>query len=170
MNSQMMQGLWESFRLHTGVSLRAIASIPQDKLDSHPIADMRTPRELAIHPFVYVRAMPAAVIKGSLTAADCVEPREKITTVDELVNYARESFKIADEDFNKITDAQFSAMVETHFGQPFPGAMIIQIAYDELLHHRGQLFTYLRAMGVEPPFLWSFEENAVEFRPKAPTT
>ena len=46
---------------------------------------------------------------------------------------------------------------------------MIQIIYDELLHHRGQLFAYLRAMGVEPPFMWSFEDNAVEFRPKAPT-
>jgi uncharacterized damage-inducible protein DinB len=169
MNKQMMQGFWESFRLHTGVSLRAIAMIPEDKLDAQPVADMRTPKELAVHAFAYVRGIPAGVMKGSLTAEDCTEPVDQIKSRDDLVKWCRESWEIADRDFEKLNDGQLSAQVQTHFGQPFPGWMLLTITYDEHIHHRGQLYTFLRAMGVEPPFLWSFEENDAKFRPKAPT-
>jgi len=36
---------------------------------------------------------------------------------------------------------------------------------DEFLHHRGQLYAFARACGVEPPFMWGFADNAPEFRP-----
>jgi uncharacterized damage-inducible protein DinB len=48
--------------------------------------------------------------------------------------------------------------------------MLATVVYDEHIHHRGQLYVYLRSMGIEPPFIWSFEDNATEFQPKAHTT
>jgi uncharacterized damage-inducible protein DinB len=36
---------------------------------------------------------------------------------------------------------------------------------EEFVHHRGQLYVYARLFGVAPPSIWSFEENAAEFRP-----
>jgi uncharacterized damage-inducible protein DinB len=36
---------------------------------------------------------------------------------------------------------------------------------DEFVHHRGQLYVYARLFGAAPPFLWSYGENAAEFRP-----
>ena len=40
------------------------------------------------------------------------------------------------------------------------------INIDEFLHHRGQLYTYVRACGAEPPFMWGFEDNAEGFQPR----
>jgi uncharacterized damage-inducible protein DinB len=36
---------------------------------------------------------------------------------------------------------------------------------DEFMHHRGQLYVYARLFGVVPPAMWSYGENAAEFRP-----
>ena len=57
-------------------------------------------------------------------------------------------------------------MVATPWGT-WPGWLAVQILSDEFLHHRGQLTAYARACGGEPPFIWDFEGNAEEYRPKA---
>lgn len=166
MNKQMLQGFWNSFRLHTGVSLRAVAAIPADKLNEKPVTDMRTPKELSLHAFAYLPAFTQAVINGELKGEDMVEPVDEIQTVEDLVKWCEKSWDTANQNFDKLTDEQLSAMVPTPFGQPFPGWMLLTIIYDEHIHHRGQLYTFLRAMGVEPPFLWSFEESDAKFRPQ----
>ena len=33
--------------------------------------------------------------------------------------------------------------------------------------HRGQLYAYTRALGVEPPLVWDFEHNEAAFAPQA---
>ena len=48
----------------------------------------------------------------------------------------------------------------------FPGFVAISVIQDELLHHRGQLYVYLRAMGREVPKMWDFAGNAPEFQPR----
>ena len=166
MHKAMAKGMWESLRLHVGVTLRAIEAIPEDKLDSHPIANMRTPKELAVHAFAYMRCIPGGIGKGKLTAEDCTEPADKIKSKKELLAWCKESFEIATTDFEKLTEEQLGAMVETHFGKPFPGWMLVSIVYDEHLHHNGQLYVFSRALGIEPPFFWSFDENATAFQPK----
>jgi uncharacterized damage-inducible protein DinB len=35
-----------------------------------------------------------------------------------------------------------------------PGIAMIQYAIDNEIHHRGQGFVYLRALGIEPPHFW----------------
>jgi hypothetical protein len=34
-------------------------------------------------------------------------------------------------------------------------------ALEHMLHHRGQLYVYLRLMGIEPVFVWSGEPTSV---------
>lgn len=168
MKKDALRGIMEGLRLHTGVTLRAIAAIPAAQLDARPIPKMRTPKELAIHAFTYMRGIPKGVQKGKLTAEDCVEPTH-LTAMPELLAWCRDSWETMEREFEKLTDAQLSTTVETYWGPSFPGWTLIPIVYDEHLHHRGQLYAYLRVLGIEPPFLWSFEENDPAFRPKAMT-
>ena len=58
------------------------------------------------------------------------------------------------EDFPKIPESQFTAMHKA-FGQwEMPGLMMVQHAIDNNIHHRGEAFVYLRALGIEPPAFW----------------
>lgn len=166
MNRQTLDSMWEQFRLSNGVTLRAVQAIPDDKLGAAPVANMRTTRELVDHIYSYVKAIPQAVVTGEITAAD-VEPQlGRMQTAQDAVAYARECFQEADEAVRQITDEHLAGMVKTHWGPTFPGFMMMTVLYDEHLHHRGQLYAYLRAMGVEPPFIWGFEENEPAFAPK----
>jgi uncharacterized damage-inducible protein DinB len=166
MTRQNLESLWEQFRLSNGVTLRALQAIPDDKLGDHPVPNMRSARELVDHIYSYVRAIPEAVVKGQITAAD-VEPQlARMATTRDVVAYARECFEKADAAVQRITDQQLAGPVATHWGPSFPGAMMMTVLYDEHLHHRGQLYAYMRAMGIEPPFIWGFEENEPAFQPK----
>jgi uncharacterized damage-inducible protein DinB len=170
MTKKSLQSVWDHFRQVHGVTVRAIERIPEDKLDARPISDMRSVKELVDHIYVYVRGVPPAILKGELLAEDCPTHVERLATTKDLVDYANESFRIADAAIAKLTDAHVAASIPTFFGKDFQGGALIRVVLDEHLHHRGQLYAFLRAIGVEPPFMWSFDENAPEYQPRAMST
>ena len=169
MNKAQMTALWDHFRTVHGITVRAIEAIPADKVDSRPCKDMRTPRELVVHMYNMMRYVAEGASKGNVGYVDSKDDpvtMEKVKTLEDLARYARDSWTAADRAVASMSDAQLQAMVPTQFGMPFPGFVCINVIYDEHLHHRGQIYAYLRQLGVEPPFMWDFENNAPEYRPK----
>ena len=69
-----------------------------------------------------------------------------------------------DASIKSVTDAQLQATVQTPWGgMTMPGWMCASVINDEYFHHRGQLYCYLRQLGVEPPMVWDFTHNAPEY-------
>jgi uncharacterized damage-inducible protein DinB len=175
MNQQSLAMLWDHVRQVQGTVLRGVEAIPDDKLDSHPIPNMRTPKELVVHVYSMVlRAVAEGAASGSIK--DDAEKNEKataasLTSKGALIQYCRDNWAAADAAIKKVTDEKLNAIVATPWGMSMPGFVCVQVISDELLHHRGQLWAYLRAMGTgEPPFLWSFDKNHAEFQPNAAQT
>jgi uncharacterized damage-inducible protein DinB len=166
MQKDTVMGMWDHFRTIHGVTLRAMALIPKDKLDSHPIPGMRTPKELMVHAYSYARTLPESALKANLSEEDCKEPVDRVKTVDDLIKYARECFAAGDAAVKKVSEAQLAGMVSTVWGVSMPGWMMISIVPEEHLHHRGQLYAYLRIFGIEPPFMWGFEQNEPALQPQ----
>lgn len=165
MNQQAMMSMWETVRPSTGIALRAVEALPADQLDAHPIRDMRTPRELVAHLFGMMRGIAEGALRGEILADYDALPAE-VRTREQLVAWCRECWQAADRAAHGMTDAGLAGMVKTPWGVSFPGFVCFGFIHDELLHHRGQLYVYLRQLGVEPPMLWDFEHNAPEFQPK----
>jgi len=167
-NKAMMAGFWDHFRTVNGITMRCIEAIPADKIDANPCQDMRTAKELVTHMYAQMRYVAEGIPKGH-TPYNGEQDKDAMAGIknrDDLLRYAKESWKVADGVVKSLSDAQLQSVVKTEWGgMSFPGWVIVSIMYDEHLHHRGQLFTYLRQFGVEPPFLWDFENNAPEFRP-----
>lgn len=167
MNKQSLIPQWDMQRLRVGVGLRLVELVPADKLDSHPIPNMRTPKELIVHMFGFLAGGMEGLVAGALGNTDEKALVASLGDRAKLLAWARECWGRADAAFAKVTDAHLSAMVTTPWGESYPGVAIFGFAPDEFLHHRGQLYVYLRALGVEPPMNWDFEHNAPEFQPKA---
>lgn len=162
MKRSALAPVWDMMRLRHGIGLRCVQAIPADQLDAHPIAGMRTPKELTVHMYGFVRAAVESVLAGSISM-DEKAAVASITTHAQLVDYVNECWKAADAAFQKATDAQLAAMVKAPWGD-MPGWMMVTTVQDEYLHHRGQLYVYLRQMGVAPPMNWDFEGSAPEFQ------
>ena len=169
MNKAVVSGMWDHFRQINGISMRAIAAIPKDKIEARPVKDMRTPKELVAHMYSAMNAIAGGTARGEIQWSEQADLAEaaKLKTHADLVRFATESWKAADNAVRALTDAQIAAMVKTPWGKSFPGFVCVNIIYDEHLHHRGQLYAFLRQLGIEPPFMWDFENSAPEHQPRA---
>jgi len=169
MDKSSLTQTWDSFRTVNGIGLRAIESLPADQLDAHPIANMRSPKELVCHMYQILSEITASVGRGEVDDPTPAEEKAASTihTRDQLVTWCRERWNEADRNVRSITDAQLAGIVKTPWGHDFPGHVMLRILIDEYWHHRGQLYCYLRALGVAPHSIYDFENNAPEFQPGA---
>jgi uncharacterized damage-inducible protein DinB len=170
MTPQMTQQQWQHLLQVLGVGLRAVEAIPADRIHSRPIPNMRTPAELAMHMFSLAKGVAEGMVRGEIPAAAGEEQSATVKTHADLVGYCLECCKAADSAVRQVTDAHLAATVKTPWGITMPGSACLGVIGDEFLHHRGQLYAYLRAMGVAPPMIWDFAGNAPEFRPGAAQT
>jgi uncharacterized damage-inducible protein DinB len=165
MNASSIQKSWDYFRQCVGIGLRAVAALPEGSLDAHPVANMRTPKELVVHLFTMVREFPIAVKEGAVRDHDEVKSTAGIGGKAALLAWCTKAWEDGDAAVATLTDAQIGAMVKTPWGD-HPGFVMMQILNDEFWHHRGQLYAYLRALGVEPAMLYDYEHNEAAFQPK----
>jgi hypothetical protein len=175
MNKQTLLQMWDMMRQRHGIALRLVGGMPADRLDNRPIPDMRTPKELVVHLYeIVVKGMPESVVSGEMKVDDSLEHERQVAatlqTRDDVLRFMRDCWSAADRAVAAVTDAQLAAEVKTPWGMNFPGWMMFGINHDEFLHHRGQLYVFARALGVEPPMMWDFGNNEPEYRPKAQAT
>jgi uncharacterized damage-inducible protein DinB len=168
MTRKNVEEMMGRLRMRHGIALRLIEALPENKLHEHPIPNMRTPAELVVHLYgMAIRELVEGVQRGEIRDVDEPTIVKGIRTNADLVTFARTSFDAASKAAATITDAQITANVKTPWGSNPPGAAMMEAINDEFYHHRGQLYAYARALGVTPPEVWDFENNAVEFQPAA---
>ena len=157
--------MWDQMRMRHGITLRVLDQIPADKLASHPIPGMRTPIELVVHMYTYLKLFTGSVLEGKLAEFDEKAAVAPIQTKEQLLAFVKDAWNTGDRNANAVTEKQLDAIVKTAWGS-FPGYMMFGMLYDEYLHHRGQLYAFVRMFGSEPVMLWDFEHNSSEFRPR----
>lgn len=166
MNRQQVMERRGYFNLVHGITLRAIETFSDGELDFRPRPGMRTPRELVFHIYAQEQALAAAARNGSLTMelANRSNPEDQSTaaalsalaTVADAVGYARACHDAAERDFSAMSDDDLGRFVDSPFGT-YPAWQYLVFASDEHWHHRGQLYTYLRLLGKEPPMLYDYQ-------------
>ncbi len=169
MNRQGLTAMWDMTRQKHGITLRLIEALPEDKLHTRPIPGMRTPVELIVHMYdVVVKRIPEGVAKGEVAADESAEKAmaASLKTKQDVVKFVNECWRAGDGAAAATTDRHLAAMVPTPWGKAFPGFALFEVVNDEYLHHRGQLYAYARALGIEPPMIWDFSNNAEAYRPK----
>ena len=112
---------------HRRLTRRVIDAFPEDKLFSFSVGGMRPFGALAMEMITMAVPMVQGAISGDWKTSMNRDPRPKA-----------EVLRLWDE--------------STAFGQ-YPGILHDLILYviDNEIHHRGQGYVYLRALGIEPP-------------------
>lgn len=169
MSQKAFHAIWDMQRMRHGIGVRCIAALPAEQLDARPIPNMRTPKELVVHMYAFIRSAADGIKSGTLADVDQEAVRDTIRSRDQLIAYANDCWNHANTVLAGVTDAQLTGMVATPWGESYPGMAIVGMVTDEYLHHRGQLYAYLRALGSEGPMNWDFEHNAPEYQPKQTT-
>ena len=165
MNKQELLARRDYFNMVHGVTVRAIDAFTDEELDFRPRPAMRTPRELIFHIYAQEKLLAEAAQQGRFTmeAASGSNPADEaggsalkaLDTVSDARAYADACHQAAQTIFRTMSEDDVVRPVESPLGT-YPAWQYFTFAYDEHWHHRGQLYTYLRLLGKEPPMLYDY--------------
>jgi uncharacterized damage-inducible protein DinB len=132
---------------HRRLTRRLIEAFPEDQLFTFSIGGMRTFGEMALELLAMAEPMARGVATGDWNTTFEREPRPK----EEILRRWDESTAQIDQLWGQIPPERFQEQM-TAFGQ-YPGIAHDLLLYviDNEVHHRGQGYVYLRALGAEPP-------------------
>jgi uncharacterized damage-inducible protein DinB len=150
MNVLTPDALLNNWQGHRRLTRRIIEAFPEDKLFQFSVGGMRPFAEMA---WEFIR-MAVPIVEGVSTGRWEEFKAGKPSSKQELLRLWDEQTTELNEKFPKIPSHRFSE-VDKAFGKwEAPGLVTIQYAIDNEIHHRGQGYVYLRALGIEPPPFW----------------
>jgi len=150
MNMLTAETLLNNWQGHRRLTRKTIEAFPEDKLFQFSVGGMRPFAEMA---WEFIR-MAVPIVEGVSTGKWEEYKTAKPSSKSELLRLWDEQTAELNEKFPKIPPHRFSE-VDKAFGQwEMPGLATIQYAIDNEIHHRGQGYVYLRALGIEPPAFW----------------
>jgi len=165
MNKQTLLGNREYFDMVHGVTLQAIGTFTDEDLNYRPTPGTRTVRDLILHIYGTEKALAEGARDGRLTdeALGASVPEQAgaatslagLTSIAKAQEFGRSCHQAASDALAAMSDEDLERVVESPFGS-FPAWQYFTFAYDEHWHHRGQLYTYLRLLGKEPPMLYNY--------------
>jgi len=151
------KALLQSWQGHRGLSRKIIDAFPEKELFEFSIGGMRTYSELAGE----MIGLASAGINGLATGKwettpvlDHFNSNVRVTSKQQMLEAWDEVTEQIDALWPQIPAGHFQEKVVA-FGQ-FENTVINTILYfiDNEVHHRGQGYVYLRALGIEPPAFW----------------
>jgi uncharacterized damage-inducible protein DinB len=137
---------------HRRLTRRVITAFPEDKLFTFSVGSMRPFGVMALE----LLAMAEPMVRGVVTGEWEYVARESMPR-DRMLELWDRSTEGMDELWPRIPAGRFTETI-TAFGQ-YTGAVHDLLLYviDNEIHHRGQGYVYLRALGIEPPAFWERE-------------
>jgi uncharacterized damage-inducible protein DinB len=141
------QALLAHWQGHRRLSRRLIDKFPDDKLFSFSLGGMRPFGALALEMITMAVPMVRGAVSGEWSASAGRDACPK----HEVLRLWDESTEQLNTLWPQIPPPRFHETI-TAFGQ-YTGVLHDLILYviDNEIHHRGQGYVYLRALGIEPP-------------------
>ena len=148
-NSQALLDHWQG---HRRLTRRVIEAFPDDKLFSFSIGSMRPFSEMIKEFLKMTEPIAHGVATGQWAAFG--GDLDSVNTKVELLRHWDQATEKLNAIWPTIPAHRF-AEVDKAFGQwENSGINTILYGIDNEIHHRGQGYVYLRALGIEPPPFW----------------
>ena len=143
--------LLERIEWEMAATLRVIAAVPEDKKDYRPHPVSRSAWEIAWHLAVSDVWFMNAVASHDFAFTEQSAP---VHSIAELGPWYEQGFKQAVARIRALTPAELAQPVDFFGILNFPASLYLLLAHDHVVHHRGQLSAYLRAMGAKVPDIY----------------
>ena len=139
--------LLDHWQGHRRLTRRVIESLPEDQLFSFSSGSMRPFGAMALEMLSIAEPMLRGIVTGEWDQSLTRDARPK----QEVLRLWDESTEKINRLWPQIQAERFQETV-TAFGQ-YPGRVyeLLFYAIDNEIHHRGQGYVYLRALGIAPP-------------------
>ena len=137
-------------RIHKQTA-RALRAVPDDQMDWQPREGMFTMRQLVRHIPEAEAALARTVLAGSMQKVQLDVDNLSVAEIADLFDRQHQELV---EEISKLTQEQLHEEIEA-FGRRMRRSILLWGMTEHEIHHRGQLFTYLRLVGVEPPNMYA---------------
>ncbi|MEO8403834.1 MAG: DinB family protein [Chitinophagaceae bacterium] len=151
------ENLLNHWQGHRRLTRKAIEAYPEDKLFTFSVGGMRPFSEFITEMLDMAIPGLTGVVTGKWQKAEemsHISGKEKPTTKAELLQRWDETTEEINKLWPQIPAGRFQEE-DLAFGQ-WQGQVYWFLLYfiDNEIHHRGQAYVYMRALGIEPPAFW----------------
>jgi uncharacterized damage-inducible protein DinB len=142
--------LLDHWQGHRRLTRRVIEVFPDDKFATFSVGGMRPFRVMSVELLRMAVPTVRGILNGDWSQSVSDEPHPKA----DVLRLWDEGTKDLNDLWARIPATRFQETVKA-FGQ-YEGRACDLIMYvvDNEIHHRGQGYVYLRALGIEPPHFW----------------
>ena len=146
--------LTADFEMEMQTTLRVLEAVPADRLDYHPDDKSKTGLGLVRHITLEDEWMLNSVADGQFTPPpDDSDACGIMTPADAVARY-KERVPAALARVRALDGERLSGMIDLMGAIQMPAVHFISLAVKHSVHHRGQLSSYLRAMGGKVPGIY----------------
>jgi uncharacterized damage-inducible protein DinB len=125
---------------------RVIEAIPDTKTDYRPDPNSKTALELAWHIAASEKRFLEAIANGGFNFDPIPRP-ESVKTGADIAHWYDEMFQAVLARLKTMPKGELSKVLDFRGMMQQPAVLFFPIAINHMVHHRGQLSTYLRPMG-----------------------
>jgi uncharacterized damage-inducible protein DinB len=138
------------------VTAKVLAAVPDDKRDYKPDDKSRSAWDLATHLALGDVWFLDSIINGSFAFDPDVEKRqsESFKSVQDVVAFYKKEYPAKLAELRNLPAEKLTKIVDFFGMMQLPNAAYIGFANNHSTHHRGQLASYLRAMGSKVPAIY----------------
>lgn len=137
---------------HRELTRKVIVAFPEKKFFDYTIGGMRPFAQMVME----LLAIAAPGIRELATgeSSELQEDLQHLKTKSDFLQLWDETTEVINSYWGQLSDSRFHDEIKV-FGQ-YDGTVISSLIYfiDNEIHHRGQAYVYLRALGIEPPAFW----------------
>lgn len=135
-------------------TLRVLEAVPADHLDYHPDAKSKTGLGLVRHISLEDAWFLNSIANGEFTPPPDDSDSCGIMVPTDAVARYREKVPAALDRVRAMSGEELSKVIDLFGMMQAPGVNFLAMAVKHSVHHRGQLSTYLRAMGGKIPGIY----------------
>ncbi len=143
-----------------------LAAVPKDRLDYRPDPSTRTANELLRHIASADNFFLKSVADGAFVPGSVKIP-EDVKTPEEVAEWYGQEHAKNFEAVSQLSGEQLIRMVDFRGAFQRPAYVFLQSGLLHVVHHRGQLSTYLRPMGGKVPAIYGESFDSAEAKKAA---
>lgn len=141
------------------IACKAVRQVPEERRDFRPDSKMMTSFDLVFHMFSQERVMLVGCKAGRLDLEEfrkVEQDKAPLRRIEDLARYGEAVHSETSAWLARCGSDDLIKPVSTFIGPSTPEKLLYS-ALEHIVHHRGQLYVYLRLMGIEPVFVWTGE-------------
>jgi uncharacterized damage-inducible protein DinB len=130
-----------------------IEAIPESNRDYRPDPYSKTALELAWHITAAEHRFYNGIVAGAFDFSPIHRP-ESVQTGPQIAQWFGESFAKSSDQIAALSPEQLTRIIDFRGFFQKPAVTYLNFSLNHSIHHRGQLSTYLRAMGSKVPAIY----------------